>query len=304
VPQGVRIYVYDEASRLLGEYDELGRARTEHVWLGNGSNGRPLAVIQYEYTGASATPDSTTILYVEADHLGTPRRIADSQNRTRWTWVSAPYGDTLPDEDPVSLGPVTYNLRFAGQYFDRETNLHYNHHRDYDATTGRYVQSDPIGLAGGINTYSYVGNSPFASVDPFGLFDLLDPADWPSIPQPVVDGVTGFGDAFLIPQLVRQWRGIDGGIDECSQTYRGARVVGFVWGGVPLVLRGSAMLGGTGIGHIVNHNRYIRFGPGRWGGDMVPRVSGPYLPGDGHYRLTTRIPFVPPLGGPVACGCP
>ena len=56
-----------------------------------------------------------------------------------------------------------------GQYFDKETNLFYNYFRDYDPATGRYVQSDPIGLEGGINTYSYVRNSPLMWFDRKGL---------------------------------------------------------------------------------------------------------------------------------------
>lgn len=56
-----------------------------------------------------------------------------------------------------------------GQYWDAETNLHYNRFRYYDPSTGRYVTSDPIGLAGGLNTYGYVGGNPVGLVDPYGL---------------------------------------------------------------------------------------------------------------------------------------
>jgi RHS repeat-associated protein len=169
VPQGTQVFVYDDAGRLIGEYDNLGRARNEHVWLAD----RPVALIVYTYSGSNTTPLTTTYYSVEADHLGTPRLITDSTQAQRWYWHSAPYGDTMPNEKPGTAAAVIYNLRFPGQYFDKETNSHYNWHRDYEATTGRYIQSDPIGLKGGINTYGYAFNQPIELTDSDGLNPVL-----------------------------------------------------------------------------------------------------------------------------------
>jgi RHS repeat-associated protein len=83
----------------------------------------------------------------------------------------------VADGKPLSLGIFEFNLRFPGQYFDKETGLAYNYFRDYDPQTGRYVQSDPIGLAGGINPYAYVDQSPLSRSDPLGLFPGEIPED-------------------------------------------------------------------------------------------------------------------------------
>ncbi|MFO0147153.1 MAG: hypothetical protein ACK54C_17900 [Betaproteobacteria bacterium] len=149
--------------------------------------------------------------------------------------------------------------------------------------------------------------------DPLGLFSA---ADLPSIPQPVVDAVTGFGDAFLIPELVRDALDIDGGVNQCSAFCRGGKATGFVWGTAPFALRGAAALGATRFGHALNHNRYLRIGPGRMpangaglpAGTGVPRMSvGPQIKGgppNPHFDLRSRIPYAPPVGGPAECGCP
>jgi len=110
------------------------------------------------------------IYYIHTDHLNTPRVISNTAQQVVWRWDSTePFGDSLPNENPSALGNFTCNLRFPGQYFDKETNLHYNYFRDYDPAMGRYIQSDPIGLEGGINTYSYVDSNPLLDSDADGL---------------------------------------------------------------------------------------------------------------------------------------
>jgi len=83
--------------------------------------------------------------------------------------IKKPFGESKANEDVDKDGNTfTLNLRFPGQYFDKETKKHYNINRDYDLITGRYIQSDPIGFDGGVNTYLYVGGNPIVRVDESG----------------------------------------------------------------------------------------------------------------------------------------
>ena len=98
------------------------------------------------------------------------------------------------DYDPfgkasVRVSTIENNLRLPGQYYDRETGLHYNYFRDYDSSTGRYVESDPIGLAGGLNLYSYVDGNPISRIDPLGLMSTGQPPR--PIPQDMVCSSVG-----------------------------------------------------------------------------------------------------------------
>ncbi|HCG54121.1 MAG TPA: hypothetical protein DEX10_12105, partial [Betaproteobacteria bacterium] len=125
--------------------------------------------------------------YYHVDHLGTSQRLTNAQGETTWRMVSEAFGKTFVDTilAPATTGTTTNNLRFPGQYEDQETNTHYNYFRDYDPSTGRYVQSDPIGLAGGINTYGYVKGQPLRFIDPDGLQALPLPIfPIPGMPSP------------------------------------------------------------------------------------------------------------------------
>ncbi|WP_082411368.1 RHS repeat-associated core domain-containing protein [Methylogaea oryzae] len=92
--------------------------------------------------------------------------MLDQDNQIAWTWHSAAWSGEGKD---TAHGKITYNLRLPGQYYDRKTGLHYNYFRGYDPGTGRYIESDPIGLKSGLNIYAYVENSPLSFVAPSGL---------------------------------------------------------------------------------------------------------------------------------------
>ena len=131
-------------------------------------------VIVREYFHLDAIPliqfESTKTLYLHPDHLGTPRSATDSTKDVVWTWSGDAFGRDVAITDPDG-NTVDENvpLRFPGQYYDAELGLHYNYFRTYDPSIGRYTQSDPIGLAGGLNTYGYVHGNPLRYSDPKGL---------------------------------------------------------------------------------------------------------------------------------------
>lgn len=104
------------------------------------------------------------LYFVHNDHLGTPQVITSKNAQVVWKGHMKPFG-----EMDVEVEEVTNLRRFPGQWYDIETGLHYNYFRDYDPGLGRYVQSDPIGLQGGLNIYNYANVSPQIYQDRFGL---------------------------------------------------------------------------------------------------------------------------------------
>ncbi|MEP4189701.1 MAG: RHS repeat-associated core domain-containing protein, partial [Sneathiella sp.] len=107
--------------------------------------------------------DGEAVNYVHSDHLGAPTLMTDASRSVVWDRTQLPFGS----EDSLT-GSAANDNRFPGQREEAETGLHYNYFRDYDPTTGRYLQSDPIGLNGGINTYGYTGGNPVNYADPEG----------------------------------------------------------------------------------------------------------------------------------------
>jgi len=110
----------------------------------------------------SVAAASARTYYIHTDHLNTPRMIANQTGAMVWRNDNTePFGASMPNDNlDGDDQPFVFDLRFPGQFFDRETNLNYNYFRDYDSSLGRYVESDPIGVKGGINTYAYVSDSP------------------------------------------------------------------------------------------------------------------------------------------------
>lgn len=179
-------YAYNTTGHLLGEVGRRQDRSTifarDYVWLGD----LPLAQIERRVTddGVTLTEAATSgrqrvqTTYLHSDHLGAPRLGRNEEGTPIWLWERDAYGAGLDgglgeDTDPDGDGQkVRVPLRFPGQYHDAESGLYYNHHRDYDPRTGRYMQSDPFGLAGGWNRYAYAAANPVMLVDHQGLYPV------------------------------------------------------------------------------------------------------------------------------------
>jgi len=198
-PDGNVRYAYDSRDQLvhvdtpkgqwMAEYDALGR-RTRKIWAGETTEffwnrdqliaevapdrrlrlyiyADPLALTPLmfvEYDSPTAAPESCRRYFIFADQIGTPTSIEDEQGIEVWRARIEPYGRA----EITSNSNLEFNLRFPGHYFDAELALHYNRFRYYDPVLGRYLQSDPWGIAGGYNVYAYRGN-PLLEVDVQGL---------------------------------------------------------------------------------------------------------------------------------------
>jgi len=148
-------FVYDVQGHLIAEHNgATGAVVREYVYF----NDEPVA--QIEGNGA--------VYYLHNDNMGNPQKMTDANRNIVWDRIQKPFGETVS-----VTGAAATNLRFPGQYNEAEMpNLVYNMHRYYDPLLARYTQTDPIGLAGGVNLYSYVKDSPNRWVDPLGLWTV------------------------------------------------------------------------------------------------------------------------------------
>ena len=138
--------------QLLSENDLHAGQAADYIYL----NGRPIGEI-----------DSTTgkLYFTHTDRLGTPQKLTDSGQKLTWSALYQPFGSTSTTMNAI----ITQSLRLPGQQFDPETGLNHNGFRDYSPELGRYIESDPIGLAGGVNPYVYARENPVRFSDPTGL---------------------------------------------------------------------------------------------------------------------------------------
>jgi len=148
-------YVYGFDNNIIAETGSINR---DYIWIDD----LPIAILDVS-TG------STSVSYIHADSLATPRVVSDASGTIIWQWpyASNVFGESAP------TGSYKLNLRFSGQYFDDESAASYNFARTYDSGIGRYLQSDPDGLAGGPNTYLYALGQPLHLKDPSGLQSVV-----------------------------------------------------------------------------------------------------------------------------------
>ncbi|WP_254058600.1 RHS repeat-associated core domain-containing protein [Dyella sp. S184] len=222
---GTTYFAPDQSGSLLAE--NPSGAWVDYVWL----NGRLIGRMAANQADA-----------IDDDQVGRPQVVTDSGHNIVWQ------AQNLAFTQNVTTASITLNLGFPGQYYDAETSAWNNGFRDYKSGLGRYIESDPIGQSGGINTYAYVGGNPLSRVDPYGMFWM--PGD--PLPQGLVDGVTGFGDGVFsavtfgqlsLADLRNQSIYTAGAIDPCSKYYKNAFTYGQLYGAATV----TAGVGGLAV---------------------------------------------------------
>jgi RHS repeat-associated protein len=259
---GTTLFHWTVSGELLEESTSAGAPVRSYAWV----DGAPVA----QWTGVGPVLP----IHLHSDHLSTPRVASEAGGVPVWRWDGGSFGQVSP------TGSVVVNLRFPGQYADDECGLIQNWHRTYDSLSGRYVQSDPIGLGGGsTTTYGYVNGNPLSYYDTYGLFGMDDVygaiyqamGGWaPS--QELVDFGGGFGDTVTFG-LTKQARDLldMNSVNQCSNWYAAGEATGIA---VDMAIGGVAGLeaaGTRGAGREFSHWIPNRIGGPRslWNGNYV-----------------------------------
>ncbi|WP_419812211.1 RHS repeat-associated core domain-containing protein [Bacterioplanoides sp.] len=174
---------YNQQKQLIAETDVNGLALKEYLYVGD----ERVAMVDYDNNPAGQ------MVYIHNDHLGTPQLMTDAKGVVVWRANRLPFGESV-----VAVTGIDLSLQFPGQYADDETGYYQNYFQDYDPSLGRYIQSDPIGLLGGVNTFGYVSGNPISKVDHLGLLEWNGTATNVGATAPI-------GAAYTRYELTSEW---------------------------------------------------------------------------------------------------
>jgi RHS repeat-associated protein len=254
-------YIHDVGGNVIAEADgSTGTTTVEYVWL----EGELLAQVD----------GSGNIVYVHNSHIGAPQKITNPSRTLVWDQIREPFGEV--SSTPTSTTPT--NWRFLGQYANSNNSLSHNGARDYDPSCACYVESDPIGLAGGLNPLSYAMQNPVNNIDPAGL------------DTQVTIGIGGTGGALLIGGGGSLSGGIN--IPDDPRNVLGYQI--FVTGQAELMAGAGGYLGAgiqVGISHtdgplpsgLSTGSAWYSEADFGWGPSIGGSVQGSTPPCDGNY---------------------
>ena len=171
-PQKGTEFRYDGQGRRVAviETDGTRKTETRYTWCGDvicqarDAQGRPVA---YYFGQGVYRPGTKERRYYAKDHLGSIRDVLDEKGQSKARYDYDPYGKLT--SDPASPPEFGY----AGMHYHAPSGLYLTKYRAYDPESGRWLSRDPIGEAGGINLYAYVGGNPVSFVDPLGLTSII-----------------------------------------------------------------------------------------------------------------------------------